>query len=378
MLLTMVVNLMIGGYLAMVYLLRRQDNSFLVWSLACFVFVGGGCAVSLNAYMQQPLLIALLADLLLLSAPALVVVGLVLFLRGRFSARSIQQVLLLITLYLLLLAILYQVANASAALTSFGIAVIFIYAIVLLKNSRLTPLFPVYVLQILFGVHALLMLTQVLFMLPLLGEPQSAFQLPVLQWVLVGHVLLSTGTGFMLPLLSFAHTEKELIRLTELDDLTQLLNRREFLNRAEQALKSSRRLQHSVVVLMIDLDHFKRINDQWGHAIGDQALKMVAELLKLGLRTTDLIGRLGGEEFAVFMPDTSAEQAALIGQRLCERIEHLAWEIDARPVKLTVSVGAACCIDAVRELKVLLKNADDALYKAKADGRNRIVFSPDP
>ncbi|MBU1619313.1 MAG: GGDEF domain-containing protein [Gammaproteobacteria bacterium] len=374
MLLTLLVNLMIGCYLAMVYKLRRHDKSFLVWSIACFVFVAGGCAVAARAYIDQPLLTYLLADLLLLLSPALVVTGLVLFLRGKLSARSRQQAALLLTLYLLPLSMLYQINHASTALTSLSIAVVFIYAVVLLKKARLTPVFPVYVLQLFFALHSGLMLLQFLLVMPFIGEGSRVLALPSLQWVLLGHVLLTTSTGFMLPLLSFSHTENQLLRLTELDDLTQLLNRREFLKRANQTLLNSRRQQHSVVVLMIDLDHFKLINDRWGHAIGDLALKKVADLLKVGLRTSDLIGRLGGEEFAVLMPNTSAEQAAFIGQRLCERIAHHAWEIEARPVKLTVSVGGATCVDALRDLTELLKDADDALYQAKASGRNKIIF----
>ncbi|MCA1928826.1 GGDEF domain-containing protein [Rheinheimera sp.] len=374
MLFTLMVNLMIGCYLAMVYLLRRHDKSFLIWSLACVVFVAGGCAAAARPYLEWPILTYVLSDLLLLLSPALVVTGLVLFLKGRFSARSRQQVVLLLTLYLLLQFMLHQVNNASTALTSFGIAVIFIYAIPLLRQSRLKPAFPVYVLQGFFAVHAVIMLLQVVLVMPLIGEDYRAISLPGLQWVLLGHVLLTVGTGFMLPLLAFSHTESQLLRLAELDDLTQLLNRREFLKRANLTLSSSRRQQHSVVVLMIDLDHFKQINDKWGHAVGDQALRKVADLLRVGLRTTDLIGRLGGEEFAVLMPNTSAAQAAVIGQRLCERIAHHGWEIEARPVKLTVSVGGASCVGAMRELNELLAEADTALYKAKSEGRNRIVF----
>lgn len=374
MLFTLMTNLLIGCYLAMVYLLRRHDKSFLIWSIACLVFVAGGCAASVRPYLDWPWLTYFLADLLLLLSPALVVSGLVLFLKGRFSARSRQQVVLLLTLYLLLQFMLHQVNNASTAATSFGIAVVLIYAIPLLRQARLKPAFPVYVLQSFFAVHAALMLLQVILVLPLIGEEYRAVSLPSLQWVLLGHVLLTVGTAFMLPLLAFSHTENQLLRLAELDDLTQLLNRREFLKRANLTLINSRRQQHSVVVLMIDLDHFKQINDRWGHAVGDQALKKVADLLKVGLRTSDLIGRLGGEEFAVLMPNTSAEQAAVIGQRLCERISHHGWEIEARPVKLTVSVGGASCVGALRELTELLADADAALYRAKSEGRNRIVF----
>lgn len=374
MLLTLMVNLMIGCYLAMVYLLRRHDKSFLLWSVACFVFVAGGCSASARAYIDQPLITYLLADLLLLLSPALVVTGLVLFLRGKLSARSKQQVALLFALYVLSLSMLHQLNNASTALTSFSVAAIFIYAVALLKKAGLIPRFPVYVLQVFFAVHAAVMLLQMLLVLPFIGEDYRAYSLPSLQWVLLGHVLLTIGTGFMLPLLSFSRTESQLMRLAELDDLTQLLNRREFLKRANLTLLNSRRQQHSVVVLMIDLDHFKQINDRWGHAVGDMALEKVADLLKVGLRPSDLIGRLGGEEFAVLMPNTSEEQAALIGQRLCDRVAHHAWEIKARQVKLTVSVGGASCTSSLRDLTELLADADNALYQAKSEGRNRIVF----
>ena len=251
MLLTLLVNLMIGCYLAMVYLLRRHDKSFLVWSTACFVFVAGGCAASARAYIDQPLITYLVADLLFLVSPALVVTGLVLFLRGKLSARSKQQVALLLTLYLLPLSMLHQVNNASTALTSLSIAVIFIYAIVLLKKARLQPAFPVYVLQFFFAVHAVLMVLQVVLVLPLIGEESRALSLPSLQGVLLGHVLLTIGTGFMLPLLAFSHTENELLRLAELDDLTQLLNRREFLKRANLTLLKSQRQHHNLTLLII-------------------------------------------------------------------------------------------------------------------------------
>lgn len=284
---------------------------------------------------------------------------------------------LLFPLYVLSLSMLHQLNNASTALTSFSVAEIFIYAVALLKKARLIPVFPVYLLQVFFAVHAALMLLQVPLVLPLIGEDYRAYSLPSLQWVLLGHVLLTIGTGSMLPLLSFSRTESQLMRLSELDDLTKLLNRSEFLKRANLTLLYSRRQQHSVVVLMIDLDHFKQINDRWGHAVGDQALKKVADLLKVGLRPSDLIGRLGGEEFAVLMPNTSAEQAKLIGQRLCERIANCAWEIKARQVRLTVTVGGASCVGALRDLTELLADADNALYQAKSEGRNRIVFGSD-
>jgi diguanylate cyclase (GGDEF)-like protein len=126
---------------------------------------------------------------------------------------------------------------------------------------------------------------------------------------------------------------------------------------------------------MFDLDHFKKINDRFGHAVGDRALQTFARTAAAKLRATDIIGRLGGEEFAAVLPATNLQAAAVAAERVREAFELAAREIDGLPVGGTVSIGAVATDDADADMDKLLALADEALYAAKASGRNRIVLS---
>ena len=123
---------------------------------------------------------------------------------------------------------------------------------------------------------------------------------------------------------------------------------------------------------MLDIDHFKRINDSHGHDVGDRVLKAVADAFRRELRDSDVLGRLGGEEFGIILPNTSGEGAAAVGERLRARIDAMRlsddWEGEITP---KVSVGVACVQGASR-IEDLIKRADQALYAAKAAGRNRV------
>jgi diguanylate cyclase (GGDEF)-like protein len=133
-----------------------------------------------------------------------------------------------------------------------------------------------------------------------------------------------------------------------------------------------------VSVLMFDLDHFKKINDRFGHAVGDRALQTFARTAAAKLRATDIVGRLGGEEFAAILPATNLKAAAVAAERVREAFEVAAKEIDGLPVGGTVSIGAAATDNPDSDMDTLLVLADHALYAAKASGRNRFVLSGSP
>ncbi len=173
--------------------------------------------------------------------------------------------------------------------------------------------------------------------------------------------------------------EAELRRMATTDPLTGLWNRRRFLELAEGELSRLRRYARPVSVLMLDIDHFKAINDTHGHAAGDEALCRLAELCRSELRETDHLGRLGGEEFAVVLPETSLAEAVEVAERLRQRLGDMPVPLGDATLRMTVSIGVAACRDGDTSIDRALGRADRALYAAKGGGRNRVVADdPEP
>ncbi len=160
----------------------------------------------------------------------------------------------------------------------------------------------------------------------------------------------------------------ELIRY---DPLTQVYNRRTLYSNLTSELRRVKRYQHPLSIFMIDLDHFKDVNDNYGHSFGDKVLKMITACLKDHLRETDFIGRVGGEEFVVVLPNTSKKIGAMVADRLRERISQIQFEIDG--FAITISGGVSAAPDDGMEIDVLMKKADAAMYAAKGKGRNQIT-----
>jgi len=161
------------------------------------------------------------------------------------------------------------------------------------------------------------------------------------------------------------------------DSLTGLPNRRALYDRARAELNRAEREKRSVGVIMLDIDHFKLINDRFGHAAGDEALRRVAEVLQKSKRDYDYTGRWGGDEFLTILPGTSMLQAGLVAERIRASIDMVRLEVGgADTVELRSSLGVACASPATSPIGIddLLNQADGALYRAKADGRNRVCL----
>jgi diguanylate cyclase (GGDEF)-like protein/PAS domain S-box-containing protein len=166
--------------------------------------------------------------------------------------------------------------------------------------------------------------------------------------------------------------ERRLLDLATTDGLTGVLNRRAVLEAAENAFQLARRYGHALSVLMIDADHFKRVNDSFGHPVGDTVLVRLAMLARDSLRTTDRFGRFGGEEFLALLPDTDAHHAQETAERLLAAVR--AAEIDNGQggiLKLTVSIGVASLAPGTPDAATLIMLADAALYRAKQGGRDQ-------
>ena len=162
-------------------------------------------------------------------------------------------------------------------------------------------------------------------------------------------------------------------KIANIDELSQVFNRRRFVELAEQEIQRSERNEKPVCILSIDADRFKSINDAHGHDIGDEVLKSLAATFKDNIRKFDIFGRIGGEEFALLLPETDLQQALRIAERLCKIVETTSIPTNIGLINITVSIGAAGIdeLEAV-SLERLFKNADLALYKAKNNGRNRV------
>lgn len=171
-----------------------------------------------------------------------------------------------------------------------------------------------------------------------------------------------------------ACVQKELVQLATTDFLTTAYNRRHFLQLAGAELARAGRYGRPVTVMMLDLDHFKRVNDERGHAAGDEALKAFVGLIKDVLRDQDRLGRMGGEEFAIVLPETALDAAILVAGRLRSRLAVLDIPVGGGdPLRLTTSIGVAeCKIRDGEGLEACLSRADVALYRAKALGRDRV------
>jgi diguanylate cyclase (GGDEF)-like protein len=165
----------------------------------------------------------------------------------------------------------------------------------------------------------------------------------------------------------------ELKRASRHDPLTGLLNRRAIDEALAAEVQRARRLGAPFSVLMLDVDHFKPINDTHGHAAGDRALQHLATLLSSQMRDIDRVGRYGGEEFVVLLPGTPQEQAHGLAQRLCEKVAALPPMWRDAPLPVTVSIGVAEWLGDSGGLPALMARADAALYRPKEDGRNRVV-----
>ncbi|MBI3332710.1 MAG: GGDEF domain-containing protein [Candidatus Omnitrophica bacterium] len=157
------------------------------------------------------------------------------------------------------------------------------------------------------------------------------------------------------------------------DGLTGLLVRRHFLERLEEEVARALRRGSWLAFLMVDLDYFKRINDTYGHLVGDVVLREVASLIQRSVREVDLVGRYGGEEFAVVLPEAGRALGAQIAGRIRQGIEQSPLKVYDERISITVSIGIAFCPEDARTAGQLIEQADRAMYQAKSKGRNQVV-----
>lgn len=170
--------------------------------------------------------------------------------------------------------------------------------------------------------------------------------------------------------------ERELRRLATMDALTGAPNRRHFSTLAHQEMERANRYGLPLSVIMLDVDHFKKVNDTWGHAIGDEMLKAVTVAIQGELREVDVLGRMGGEEFALMLPQTGIDGAAQVAERLRHAVAAIRLPLAEGWLRATISLGVTTRLEGEAQFEHLLGRADRAMYEAKQAGRNRVAIEP--
>ncbi len=164
---------------------------------------------------------------------------------------------------------------------------------------------------------------------------------------------------------------------SERDGLTGIFNRRKLDEMMDAEIKRARRYHHELSIVMFDIDHFKRVNDRFGHLLGDEAIKHVARMATNTLRETDVVARYGGEEFVVLLPEVGLEGGEIAAERVRQMIARRPVPAEPEPIPVTVSLGVTALRDGQQDGHALIAEADAALYRSKSGGRNRTsVFHP--
>ena len=201
----------------------------------------------------------------------------------------------------------------------------------------------------------------------------SAFQ--GINFLFVLAVILVTSVGFLL--LHKERSEEAAQKLALTDPLTGAFNRRTFLELAEKEIARTRRARGSLSLIMLDLDHFKQMNDRNGHLAGDEVLKGVVAITLTCLRKEDFLVRYGGEEFCILLPSVAIDRAAVMAERIREAVEQARFSFKGRALSVTISIGVTTLsMEGNENVDTVVNRADEALYAAKKAGRNRVVAFP--
>jgi two-component system cell cycle response regulator len=199
---------------------------------------------------------------------------------------------------------------------------------------------------------------------------------PPVELVLRGGDLLKVG-GAIFKFLNGGNVEslyhEEIYRMTIIDGLTEVHNKRYFMEFLEREMARCHRYGRSLSLMMVDIDHFKRINDEYGHLAGDHVLRELAGLIKAKIRKEELIARFGGEEFAIVMPESGADKARKFAEKLRAMVAAHEFSFESRPIKVSISAGAVDMSREMSEPPQFIKAADANLLAAKRLGRNRVV-----
>ncbi|HWP17077.1 MAG TPA: GGDEF domain-containing protein [Xanthobacteraceae bacterium] len=365
------VTAILGGLLMLAWR-REQNSSALLWWGAAYVLAALSFALVSARGRIPDVLSTELGNSALLLGYAVLIAG-----TRAFNGRETPPTVFLIAPLIWLTAMRIPAVQADIALRIIIITLcqcgMMSYVIYEFWRERAEPLLSRWPTIVVLVSHLIVLgLRLPAALLTPMTTTADFFQSPTFGVMVFVTVLYTITFAFLL--LSMVKERGELRHKTAalIDPLTGLANRRAFLGDAEHFMALGPQHGESLTVMLADLDRFKAVNDQFGHAVGDRVLQIFAETITGALRATDLSGRLGGEEFAFLMPRTNAAEAQRIAERIRIQFAEAARKVDGDAVDATVSVGVATATMPA-QLSGLVAAADDALYRAKAEGRNRVM-----
>lgn len=264
-----------------------------------------------------------------------------------------------------------RVPNVMAAIFTFGIAVLTLANVAAILKARRSRSAVQWVLAAgNCGLALAALLRAGVATVSATWQPESASA--VNQALFMLGYLSATTDGFSFLLLVKEDADRSLLRMATVDELTGLSNRATFMQRAAECWRLHARLKQPLAAVMMDIDHFKTVNDRYGHAAGDEVLRLVGTVLHDHLREVDICGRMGGEEFAILLPGSGRDEAELVAERVRCAIAELVPQVAAGTVRVTASLGVSV-VEPGQTLEQLLSVADVNLYRAKQSGRDRVV-----
>lgn len=366
---SVLLNVVIGAFLLSLYFLRQQQ-SYLYWGSSCLIFVLAQITATSRVFIDLPILTHFIANLLIIAAPLAAVLGIHAY--NNREKYYLKRCLYLLLATATLLFPMFQLGFDQFVTTAI-LAFSFLYAANALRRLNVERIIHLVLLQLCFFIHSAIMFVQFGLLVMEHFNYIKADISQVFAIILISHIIITTLTAMIWPLLMFLESEQVLSDLANRDSLTGLLNRRAFITISNNYLEQANNSLSELCAVMIDIDFFKRVNDKYGHETGDEALKWVANKIKSQLREHDLVARIGGEEFAVILPSTNQLQGENLSERIRLAINNDYFTFNDQRIKLTISVGIITHQSGSNNINELLAQADKGLYKAKVNGRNQVV-----
>lgn len=349
---------------------RFREYEGLSLRLSLAIAFLGPCLVFIQDLLLNPVLVH---RSLVIGVCSIAALGLYpLALRAGMSRRWIKVIVVLTPAFVAVLDLQMR-AGRSSDLT--GAIVLLLYLIAYARILALPFGMPV----TLFSIGMILMVPVTLKACGLIpGSPPSRVFIPIMLFPMVPMAMMMILLEHNLTrnLLENFDQRRRLEDLAIQDALTGLHNRRYFMLSAAEHLRLANRSGHGLCILMVDLDHFKRVNDTYGHATGDHVIRLMSDVLRQELRASDILARYGGEEFIACLPDTGQDAALIAAKRIRGTLEGSSLPVPGRSdtsLRVTASLGIASVKPVPESLEMLIERADKALYAAKHGGRNRVV-----